>query len=148
MEISMKTVAQLLTSKQKQNIYTIAPHTTVDDALSMMALRNIGALPVVENGRLVGIVSERDYVRKVHRHGHPTTEIQVASIMSSPVLTVAPNQTIRECMSLFTDRYLRHLPVVDENQLIGLLSIGDIVKAMIAEQDQLIEQLEQYIRGH
>lgn len=148
MEISMKTVAQLLTLKQKHKIYTIAPHTTVDDALSMMALRNIGALPVVENGRLVGIVSERDYVRKIHRHGHPSTKIQVASIMSSPVLTVASNQTIRECMSLFIDCYLRHLPVVDEDQLIGLLSIGDIVKAMITEQDQLIEQLEQYIRGH
>ncbi|WP_077046174.1 CBS domain-containing protein [Pseudomonas sp. KK4] len=144
----MKTVAQLLTSKQKQNLYTIAPHSTVDDALSLMALRNIGALPVVEDGRLTGIVSERDYVRKVNRHGHSANDLQVADIMSSPVLTVDPKQTIRECMALFTSRFLRHLPVVDGGQLIGMLSIGDIVKAMIAEQDQLIEQLEQYIRGH
>lgn len=144
----MKTVAQLLTSKQKQNLYTIAPESTVDDALSLMALRNIGALPVVEAGRLTGIVSERDYVRKVSRHGHSANDLQVADIMSSPVITVAPRQTIRECMALFTDRYLRHLPVVDEGRLIGLLSIGDIVKSMVAEQEQLIEQLEQYIRGH
>lgn len=100
----------------------------------------------MEDGRLTGIVRERDYVRKVN--GDSANDLQDADIMNSPVLTLDPKQIIGECMALFTSRFLRHLPVVDGDQLIGMLSIDDIVKAMIAEQDQLIKQLEQYIRGH
>jgi CBS domain-containing protein len=142
----MKTVSQLLTCKENRSLYTIAPRDSVEDALSLMASCNIGALIVIEGGELVGIVSERDFVRKI-RYEDTSRDFKVKDIMSAPVLTVSPRQTIRECMALFTERHLRHLPVLGDGQILGLLSIGDIVKAMIAEQDELIEQLEKYIRG-
>ena len=143
----MKTVAQLLRDKQNQNVHTIASEATVLEFLQAMAEYNVGALPVVDNDELVGIVSERDYARKVVLQGRSSVGTPVSTIMSSPVITTEPQQSIQACMSLMTDRHLRHLPVVDEGRLVGLLSIGDLVKEAIAEQTDLIQQLERYIRG-
>ncbi|MBH3440430.1 CBS domain-containing protein [Pseudomonas luteola] len=143
----MKTVADILKAKQSQGVFTITPNVTVLDALKVMAEKNVGALPVTEDGKLVGIISERDYARKGVLQGRSSIGTAVREIMTRAVITVTPRESIRECMSLMTDRHLRHLPVIDNNQLIGLLSIGDIVKETIAEQDGLILQLEQYIRG-
>jgi len=143
----MKTVAQLLRDKQQQNVHTIASHATVLELLQAMAEHNVGAMPVVDNGELVGIVSERDYARKVVLQGRSSIGTPISAIMSSPVITTEPQQSIQACMSLMTDRHLRHLPVVDEGRLVGLLSIGDLVKEAIAEQADLIQQLERYIRG-
>ncbi|AYN94339.1 MULTISPECIES: CBS domain-containing protein [Pseudomonas] len=143
----MKTVADILRAKQSQGVFTITPNVTVLDALKVMAEKNVGALPVTEDGKLVGIISERDYARKGVLQGRSSIGTAVREIMTRAVITVTPRESIRECMSLMTDRHLRHLPVIDNDQLIGLLSIGDIVKETIAEQDGLILQLEQYIRG-
>ncbi|WP_017937592.1 CBS domain-containing protein [Zestomonas thermotolerans] len=143
----MKTVAQLLATKQNQQVHTIAPQSTVLDALRLMAEKNVGALPVVEDGQLVGVISERDYARKVVLQGRSSVGTPVSAVMSAPVVTVAPKQDLRTCMELMTARKLRHLPVVDDTRLIGLLSIGDLVKEVIAEKDGLIDQLEKYIRG-
>ncbi|MHB0851051.1 CBS domain-containing protein [Stutzerimonas nitrititolerans] len=143
----MKTVAQLLRDKQNQNVHTIASEATVLEFLQAMAEYNVGALPVVDDGELVGIVSERDYARKVVLQGRSSVGTPISAIMSSPVITTEPQQSIQACMSLMTDRHLRHLPVVDEGRLVGLLSIGDLVKEAIAEQADLIQQLERYIRG-
>ncbi|WP_312233971.1 CBS domain-containing protein, partial [Stutzerimonas nitrititolerans] len=138
----MKTVAQLLRDKQHQNVHTISSEATVLEFLQAMAEHNVGALPVVDNGELVGIVSERDYARKIVLQGRSSVGTPVSTIMSSPVITTEPQQSIQACMSLMTDRHLRHLPVVDEGRLVGLLSIGDLVKEAIAEQADLIQQLE------
>lgn len=143
----MKTVADILRAKQSQGVFTITPNVTVLDALKVMAEKNVGALPVTEDGKLVGIISERDYARKGVLQGRSSIGTAVREIMTRAVITVTPRESIRECMLLMTDRHLRHLPVIDNDQLIGLLSIGDIVKETIAEQDGLILQLEQYIRG-
>jgi len=143
----MKTVAQLLRDKQHQNVHTISSEATVLEFLQAMAEHNVGALPVVDDGELVGIVSERDYARKIVLQGRSSVGTPVSTIMSSPVITTEPQQSIQACMSLMTDRHLRHLPVVDEGRLVGLLSIGDLVKEAIAEQVDLIQQLERYIRG-
>ncbi|QVM91612.1 CBS domain-containing protein [Pseudomonas entomophila] len=144
----MKNVEQILKNKsQPQTVYTIAPDDSVLDALKLLAEKNIGALPVVENGQVVGIVSERDYARKLVLKGRSSPFTTVREIMSSPVVTVDPKQNLEYCMNLMTNRHLRHLPVVDNGQLLGLLSIGDLVKETIAEQANLILQLEQYIRG-
>jgi len=143
----MKTVAQLLRDKQHQNVHTISSEATVLEFLQAMAEYNVGALPVVDDGELVGIVSERDYARKIVLQGRSSVGTPVSTIMSSPVITTEPQQSIQACMSLMTDRHLRHLPVVDEGRLVGLLSIGDLVKEAIAEQADLIQQLERYIRG-
>ena len=145
----MKTVAQLLKLKAKQNqqVHTIAPDQKVLEALKVMAEKNVGALPVMENGQVVGVISERDYARKVVLQGRSSEGTSVSEIMSTPVLTVDSHQSIDTCMGLMTDRHLRHLPVVEDGKLLGLLSIGDLVKEAIAEQADLIQQLEQYIRG-
>lgn len=145
----MKTVAQLLKTKaqQHQQVHTIAPGAMVLDALKLMAEKNVGALPVVEDGRVVGIVSERDYARKIVLQGRSSVGTPVSQIMSSPVITVDTHKDIDHCMNMMTDSHLRHLPVVENGELLGLLSIGDLVKEAIAEQAQLIKQLEQYIRG-
>jgi CBS domain-containing protein len=143
----MKTVADILRAKQSQGVFTIAPGVTVLEALKVMAEKNVGALPVTEGGKLIGIISERDYARKGVLNGRSSVGTAVQDIMTRSVITVTTRQSIRECMSLMTDRHLRHLPVIDGDQLVGLLSIGDLVKETIAEQDGLIQQLEQYIRG-
>lgn len=145
----MKTVAQLLKLKSQHvnEVYTIEPHHTVLEALMVMAAKNVGALPVVEDGEVVGIVSERDYARKMVLKGRSSVGTQVREIMSSPVITVDSHQKVDTCMNMMTNSHLRHLPVVEDGKLIGLLSIGDLVKEAIAEQADLIRQLEQYIRG-
>lgn len=145
----MKTVAELLKLKDSSHhqVHTIGPDEMVLDALKLMAQVNIGALPVLENGEVVGVVSERDYARKVVLKGRSSIGTPVRTIMSSPVISVDSQHSIETCMGIMTDRHLRHLPVVDDGQLLGLLSIGDLVKEAIAEQANLIQQLEQYIRG-
>lgn len=143
----MKTVAQIIQSKKIKQVFTIEADDTVLSALRVMADNNIGALPVTEHGKVVGVISERDYARKCVLKGRASVGTTVREIMSSPVITVNSRQGVSECLSLITDRHLRHLPVLDEGQLIGLVSIGDLVKETIAEQEELIRQLEQYIRG-
>ncbi|CDF81649.1 CBS domain-containing protein [Pseudomonas sp. QL9] len=143
----MKTVAQILHTKQEQQVHTIGSQEMVLDALRVMAAKNVGALPVVDNGVVVGVISERDYARKMVLQGRSSVGTPVKTIMSSPVVTVDSQQNVDTCMQLMTDRHLRHLPVVENGKLIGLLSIGDLVKEAIAEQAALIQQLEQYIRG-
>ncbi|AYF89392.1 CBS domain-containing protein [Pseudomonas sp. JS3066] len=143
----MKTVAQMLRAKPRQNVHTIDVAAPMLEALRMMAELNIGALPVTEGGHLVGIVSERDYARKGVLQGRSSVATVVREFMTEPVLTVTSKQSIRECMSLMTEQHMRHLPVVEDGELVGLLSIGDLVKEAMAEQDDLILHLEQYIRG-
>ena len=146
----MKTAAQLLKFKAVQNrrVHSIAPDQTVLEALKMMAEKNVGALPVMEEGQVVGVISERDYARKVVLQGRSSVGTPVRAIMSAPVVTADSQQSIERCMAVMTDSHLRHLPVVQGDQLIGLLSIGDLVKEAIVEQTELIRQLEHYIRGH
>ena len=145
----MKTVAQLLKSKDQKNqeVHTIQWNHTVFEALVVMAAKNVGALPVVKDGKVVGIISERDYARKLILHGLSSTTTQVHQVMSSPAITVDTHKSVEDCMGIMTDGHLRHLPVVEDGELLGLLSIGDLVKEAIAEQAELIQQLEQYIRG-
>jgi CBS domain-containing protein len=143
----MKTVAQLLKLKAHVEVYTISPDHMVLDALKLMAEKNVGALPVVEHGAVVGVVSERDYARKMILAGRSSVGTPVRAIMSAPVVTVGLGENIDHCMNTMTDGHLRHLPVVEDGTLVGLLSIGDLVKEAIAEQASLINQLEQYIRG-
>lgn len=145
----MKTVAQLLKSKdlKNQGVHTIQWDHTVFEALVVMAAKNVGALPVVKDDKVVGIISERDYARKLILHGLSSTSTQVRQVMSSPAITVDTHKSVEDCMGIMTDGHLRHLPVVEDGKLLGLLSIGDLVKEAIAEQAALIRQLEQYIRG-
>jgi CBS domain-containing protein len=143
---NMKTVTQLLQGKGHE-VLTISPEASVFEALQVMAERNIGAVLVLEGKTLVGILSERDYARKVILKGKASKDIPVREIMTSHVLYVRPQQTIDECMALMTDKRVRHLPVLEEDRLVGVISIGDVVKAIIAEQEFLIEQLQNYITG-
>ena len=142
----MKTVKQLLQSKGS-TVHSVTPEASVFDALRLMADKNIGALLVVSGGKLAGIISERDYARKVILHGKSSHDMPVREIMSEKVVTVRPEQTVEDCMALMTGRRIRHLPVVDGDRLAGLLSIGDLVKEVIAEQEQTIRQLESYIHS-
>jgi CBS domain-containing protein len=142
----MTTVERLLGGKG-HDLWTVAPGASVYDAIALMAERGIGALPVVEDGRLVGILSERDYARKVILKGRSSKETQVSEIMTSEVVTVAPDQTIDRCMQLMTERRIRHLPVVEDGRLTGMLSIGDVVKYIISDREHTIEKLESYITG-
>ena len=143
----MRTVTQLLRTKG-QGILSVSPETPVFNALQVMAEKNVGALLVVEREELVGIFSERDYARKVILKGKSSKDTPVREIMSSHVLYVRPEQTIEDCMALMTDKRVRHLPVLEHGQLVGVISIGDVVKALIAEQQFIIEQLQNYITGH
>jgi CBS domain-containing protein len=143
----MKSVAQVLKSKSRQTVDAVAPSTSVFDAVKLMAEKNIGALLVLEGERIAGIVTERDYARKIVLLGRSSKETSVGDIMSSPVMYVRPDQTNEECMALMTDNRVRHLPVVDQGRLVGLISIGDLVKDIISEQKFIIEQLEHYIAG-
>ena len=145
----MKTVAQVLKSKDQKNqeVHTIKSHQTVMEALILMAAKNVGALPVVDHGKVIRVISERDYARKLILKGRSSATTAVSEIMSSPVITVDTHQSVEKCMNIMTDSHLRHLPVVEDGKLLGLLSIGDLVKEAIAEQADLIKQLEQYIRG-
>ena len=143
----MKTTAEILRSKATQTVYTIAPTASVFEAVTLMAQKGIGALLVMEGEKIVGIVTERDYARKIILMGRSSKETPVRVIMTPEVMYVRPDHTNDECMALMTENRIRHLPVMDNGKLIGLLSIGDLVKDIISEQRFTIEQLEQYIRG-
>lgn len=140
----MKTIAQILESKGHE-IISIRPRDSVLVALEVMAAYNIGALPVVSDGQLVGIFSERDYARKVALKGLASSTTEVREIMTSDVLCANLQQSVMECMGVMTTKHIRHLPVLEGDQLVGVLSIGDLVKAIIEDQQFQIEQLESYI---
>ena len=139
------TVHDLLTRKKGPEIIGISPDSTVFEALQTLAERNIGAVLVLEGVRLVGILSERDYARQVILKGKASKDTPVREIMTTSVVCVHPEQTIEECMALMTDKRFRHLPVLADDRLLGVLSIGDVVKALLDEQAFRIEQLESYI---
>ena len=141
-----ETMASILKTKGNA-IWSIAPDATVYDAIALMANKGIGALLVLSGGRLEGIISERDYARKVILKGRSSADTPVSQIMSSPVITVAMSNSVQECMQLMTSRRLRHLPVVEGGKGVGMVSIGDLVKAVMEEQKQTIEQLESYIHS-
>ncbi len=140
----MRTVQQLLDEKEHR-LLTIAPHASVLDALKLMAEKDVGALVVLDGEKLVGIFSERDYARKIILFGKSSKETSVSEIMTSRVVCVRPEQTVDACMSLMTEKRVRHLPVLSGKKVIGIISIGDVVRAMISDQQHTIEQLEQYI---
>ncbi len=142
----MHFIRNVLTSKG-QRIYSIHPEASVYEALVLMAEKDIGALLVMEGTKLVGVFSERDYARKVILHGKSSKETLVREIMTPRVIYVRIDQTIEECMALMTEKHIRHLPVLDNQQVVGVISIGDVVKAIIAEQEFVIEQLGNYIMG-
>jgi CBS domain-containing protein len=142
----MRMVRQLLGDKPR-DIWTISPESSVFSALELLAQKNIGALPVVQGGKLVGIFSERDYARKVILKGRSSKEITIREIMTEQVITVRPETTIPECMKLMSDKHIRHLPAMEEDRIMGIISIGDVVKDIIAEQASTIHQLEDYIKG-
>ena len=142
----MKTVQQILEGKSLR-ILSIGPDTSVYDALQLMADKDVGALVVLEGAQLVGIFSERDYARKVILQGKASKETQVREVMTARVVCINPLQTVDECMALMTDKRIRHLPVIEKNKVVGVISIGDVVKEVIADQQFLIHQLEQYIHS-
>jgi len=142
----MVTVRQILKNKNSQ-IWSTQPEATVYSALQLMAEKGIGALLVLADGKLVGIFSERDYARKVILHGKSSVETPVSEIMTPDVITVKLDQTIGECMTLMTEKRFRHLPVVEGDRVVGVISIGDVVKAIISDQEFMIKQLEIYISG-
>lgn len=142
----MTTVRQILGTKGRE-VWSVSPDTTVYDAIKLMAEKNVGALVVLVEDLLRGIISERDYARKVILKGKSSKEIPVKEIMSTDVVTIQPHQSIEECMALMTIRRIRHLPVLESNKLVGVISIGDVVKAIISEQEFVIKQLENYITG-
>jgi len=143
----MTTVTDILKSKASPTIHTVDPAASVFDAVRLMAQQNIGALVVVEHDHVVGMLTERDYARKVALRDRASRDTPVRDIMTSPVMYVHPLQTSEECMALMTENRLRHLPVMDGGKLAGLISIGDLVKDIISEQRFIIEQLEHYIAG-
>ncbi len=142
----MTTVRTLLERKGRA-IFSVEPQAAVLDAIRLMAEHHVGALIVMRGAALEGIVSERDYARKVILRGRSSADTPVRDIMSSPVLTVSLETSVEQCMQLMTDRHVRHLPVIEGGRVVGMVSIGDLVKAVIAEQRQQIEQLESYIHS-
>jgi CBS domain-containing protein len=143
----MKTAAHILKSKGDPTVHSIAPDASVFDAVSLMADKDIGALLVMADGRIVGMVTERDYARKIAILSRSSRETAVREIMTTPVLCVRPDRSSEQCMALMTENRVRHLPVMDGERLLGLISIGDLVKDIISEQRFIIEQLEHYITG-
>jgi len=143
----MTKVAQLLSSKADRRVYTIAASASVYEAIKLMSEKQIGALVATDNEKIVGIVTERDYARKVVLMDRSSKETPVGDIMTGSVRYVHPDQTTEVCMALMTECRMRHLPVIDEGRLVGMISIGDLVKNIISEQKFTIQQLEHYIRG-
>jgi CBS domain-containing protein len=140
----MKTVADVLAQKGHEH-YSVAPDDSVFDALMKMADKNVGALLVMQGGELVGIISERDYARKVVLQGRTSPNTLVRDIMTPEVTVVEPRRSVEECMALMTTQRFRHAPVVENGKIVGVISLGDLVKTVISEQKFVIEQLEQYI---
>ena len=143
---TMTTVRQILAHKpEPEAVFSVAPESTVFDALHLMSEKNVGAVVVLEGDRLVGILSERDYARKVALHGKSSRDMPIREIMTSRVLCIELAQTADQCMALMTDKRVRHLPVLEGARLVGVISIGDVVRAIVKEQQFTIEQLENYI---
>ena len=143
----MTIVAQVINNKAEQSIFTISPNATVLEAIKIMADKGVGALVVAEDEKLLGIFSERDYTRKIALMDRSSNNTLVADIMTAKVITVNLSHTVEECLDLMTDRHLRHLPVLENDKLVGFISIGDLVKAAMDDQRVLIEQLQHYISG-
>ena len=142
----MISIRRLLEGKGSE-VWSTSPHATVHEALQLLAEKNIGALVVLRDGELVGVVSERDYARKVILHRKTSMKTPVKEIMTEEVITVGTGSTVEEAMVLMTDKRIRHLPVVEGEKIVGVVSIGDLVKAIIADQEFTIDQLEKYISG-
>lgn len=140
----MRTVRQLLAEKPAE-VYAVAPEAPVVEAIRLMAEKSIGAVLVLRGEMLAGILSERDYARKVVLQGRSSADTPASAIMTSPVVTVTPDTPVPACMQLMTERRIRHLPVVEQGRVIGVISIGDLVKAVIADQQMELEQLQRYI---
>jgi CBS domain-containing protein len=142
----MQTIKTFL-ERSPKSLHTVQNNQTVWEALDIMATNNIGALPVLSGESMVGIFSERDYARRVELKGKQTRETLIQDVMTAEFITVSPEQKMDECMQIMTDMRIRHLPVMNDNKLIGMVSIGDVLFVMIAEQKHLIEQLHSYISG-
>ena len=140
----MRTVRQLLETKA-HDVYSVAPGDSVITAIKLMAEKGIGAVLVMQDGQLSGIVSERDYARKVVLHGKSSSDTPARDIMTASVVTVGPNHTVERCMKIVTEHRIRHLPVVENDQVVGVISIGDLVKAVIEDQQLELDQLQRYI---
>ena len=143
----MKPIIEILRTKANHQLFSVTSYTTVLEAVMLMADKGVGALLVMEGEQMVGIISERDYVRRVALFERSSMGTAVGEVMTADVITVSPRDGTQHCMQLMTNKRLRHLPVVEEGRVIGLLSIGDLVKDVIEEQEKLIRQLEGYIRG-
>jgi len=141
----MKNVGQLIKNKGSE-VWSVSPTDTVLEALKLMSEKNIGAVPVIDDGKITGMFSERDYARKVILFGKASKDTYIHEVMSSPVFTVKPDSSVRECMEMMTEKRIRHIPVVGEgDNVVGLISIGDVVKTIMSEQEAWINQLEDYI---
>ena len=143
---AMTTVRHILEDKGRQ-VWSVHPGDKVYDAIKMMADRDVGSLVVLDGSKIVGIVTERDYARNVFLRGRASPQTRVDDIMERNVVCVGPDQSIEECMALMTMKRLRHLPVIERDELVGIVSIGDVVKSIISDREFVIEQLEHYIRG-
>lgn len=141
----MPTVRELL-SRKSSGIVSVTPDATVLQALELMAQKNIGCLMVISDGELMGIFSERDYARKIILKGRSSRETPVGEIMTSPVFSVVPDQTVRDCMELMAERHIRHLPVMEKGKVVGMVSISDVVKSVITDQETKIKELQGRVR--
>ncbi|MDA8138356.1 MAG: CBS domain-containing protein [Desulfobacteraceae bacterium] len=143
----MRTVRDILNEKGSE-VFAITPEASVYQALQLMADKNVGALMVLTGSKVVGLISERDYARKVVLKGRFSRDVPVQEIMSSEIVRIGPEEDVEGCMTLMTHKHIRHLPVFENERLIGLISIGDIVKTIIEHKEETIQQLEKYIKGH